>query len=100
MLPEIGHFAIVMALVLALIQAVLPLTGAAILNERWMAAGRPAAYGQFGFLLFAFVCLALAFVNNDFTVAYVANHSNSLLPVGYKISAVWGGRLWEVRGEG
>ena len=91
MIPEIGHFAIVMALVMAGIQALLPLAGAAIMNERWMAVARPAAYGQFGFLLFAFVCLTLAFVNNDFTVAYVANHSNTLLPLQYKVSAVWGG---------
>ncbi len=91
MIPEIGHFAIVMALVMALIQAILPLTGAALLNERWMAVARPAAYGQFGFLLFAFLGLTYAFVSNDFTVAYVANNSNTLLPLGYKISAVWGG---------
>lgn len=91
MIPEIGHFAIVMALVMALIQAVLPLAGATLLNERWMAVARPAAYGQFVFLLFAFLCLTLAFVNNDFTVAYVAGNSNTLLPLGYKISAVWGG---------
>jgi cytochrome c-type biogenesis protein CcmF len=90
-IPEIGHFAIVMALVMALIQAILPLTGAALLNERWMAVARPAAYGQFGFLLFAFLGLTYAFVSNDFTVAYVANNSNTLLPLGYKISAVWGG---------
>jgi len=80
-----------MALIMAGLQAVLPLAGAAIMNERWMAVARPAAYGQFGFLLFAFGCLTLAFVNNDFTVAYVAGNSNTLLPLGYKISAVWGG---------
>lgn len=91
MTPEIGHFAIVMALVLASVQALVPLAGAGLGNRRWMAAARPAAFGQFGFLLLAFVLLARCFVQNDFTVSYVANHSNTLLPLGYKISAVWGG---------
>ena len=91
MIPEIGHFAIVMAMILAVVQAVIPLVGAGIGNERWMAVARPAAYGQFAFLLFAFILLAYSFVVNDFTVSYVANHSNTLLPIGYKISAVWGG---------
>ncbi|MFZ5605537.1 MAG: heme lyase CcmF/NrfE family subunit [Pseudomonadota bacterium] len=91
MIPEIGHFAIVMAMVMAVVQAVVPLAGAAAMNGRWMAVARPAAYGQFGFLLFAFICLAASFVGNDFTVAYVAQNSNTLLPLGYKISAVWGG---------
>ncbi|MAA60672.1 MAG: hypothetical protein CMK79_11040, partial [Pseudomonadales bacterium] len=91
MIPEIGHFAIVMAMVLAVVQAVVPLVGAGIGNDRWMAVARPAAYGQFAFLMLAFVLLAYSFVVNDFTVSYVANHSNTLLPIGYKISAVWGG---------
>ena len=91
MIPEIGNFAIVMAMVLALVQAVVPLAGATLGNARWMAVARPGAYGQFGFLLLAFVILAYCFVSNDFTVAYVANNSNTLLPVWYKISAVWGG---------
>ncbi|MDY6920456.1 MAG: heme lyase CcmF/NrfE family subunit [Pseudomonadota bacterium] len=91
MIPEIGNFAIVMAMVLALVQAVVPLAGATLGNARWMAVARPGAYGQFGFLLLAFVILAYCFVSNDFTVAYVANNSNTLLPLGYKISAVWGG---------
>ncbi len=91
MIPEIGHFAIVMALVMAVVQAVVPLLGATLMNERWMAVARPAAYAQCGFLLFAFLCLVSSFVNNDFTVAYVAHNSNILLPLGYKVSAVWGG---------
>ena len=101
MIPEIGHFAIVMTLILATVQAVVPLAGATIGNERWMAVARPAAYGQFSFLLAAFVILAYSFVVNDFTVSYVANHSNTLLPTVYKISAVWGGHegsllLWSL----
>jgi cytochrome c-type biogenesis protein CcmF len=90
-IPEIGHFAIVMALIIAMVQAIVPLSGAAIHNERWMAVARPAAYGQFGFLLAAFVLLAYSFAHNDFTVKYVASHSNTLLPMAYKLSAVWGG---------
>lgn len=91
MIPEIGNFAIVMALVLAAVQAVVPLAGAAQGNRRWMVVARPASYAQLLFLVVAFVLLAYSFVKNDFTVSYVANHSNTLLPVGYKISAVWGG---------
>jgi len=91
MVPEVGHFAIVIAMVLALMQALLPLIGASTRNIRWMAVAKPAALGQFAFMLLAFVCLAYVFVTNDFTVKYVANHSNTQLPFGYKVSAVWGG---------
>jgi cytochrome c-type biogenesis protein CcmF len=56
-----------------------------------MAAARPVAAGQFGFVLLSFLCLAHAFVQNDFSVAYVAQNSNTQLPVWYRISAVWGG---------
>lgn len=91
MVPEIGHFAIVMAMVMATVQGVLPLLGSALGYNRWLVVARPAAYAQFAFLLFAFLLLAYCFVANDFTVSYVANHSNTLLPLAYKISAVWGG---------
>ncbi len=91
MLPELGHLALILALALALLQASLPLLGAARGDSRLMAVARPAAAGQFGFLLLSFLCLALSFVNNDFSVAYVATNSNSQLPVWYRISAVWGG---------
>ncbi len=91
MLPELGHLALILALAMALLQASLPLLGAARNDARLMAVARPAAAGQFGFLLLSFVCLALSFVNNDFSVAYVATNSNSQLPVWYRISAVWGG---------
>jgi len=90
-LPEIGHFALVVALVLALVQAVLPLLGAARADAGLMAVARPAALLQFVFLAFSFGCLTMAFVGNDFTVAYVAANSNSMLPLQYRISAVWGG---------
>ncbi len=91
MLPEIGHFALVIALALALVQAVFPLVGAARHDAPLMSVARPAALLQFVFLFLSFVCLVAAFVGNDFTVAYVAANSNSLLPVQYRISATWGG---------
>jgi cytochrome c-type biogenesis protein CcmF len=91
MLPEIGHLALILALATALLQTVLPLLGAARGNPRLMAVARPAAMGQFGFLLVSFLCLVFSFVHNDFSVAYVAENSNTQLPVWYRVSAVWGG---------
>ncbi len=90
MIPELGHFALILALCVALVQSTVPLLGS--LNGRlaWMALARPLAYGQLFLLLIAFGCLAYAFVVSDFSVTYVATHSNSLLPVLYKLSAVWG----------
>ncbi len=90
MIPELGHFALIMALVLAVLQATLPLLGAVKGNVGWMQVARPAARAQFGLLLIAFAALTAAFVNNDFSVAYVANNSNSALPLAYRIAAVWG----------
>lgn len=91
MIPEIGHFSLALALVLATCQAFFPLYGAWQGKLSWMAVARPAAYGQFLFLLFAFICLEYGFAVNDFTVAYIAQTSNSYLPWYYKFSAVWGG---------
>ncbi len=91
MLPELGHLALILALAMALLQATLPLLGAARAEPRLLAVARPAAVGQFVFLLLSFLCLIFSFVNNDFSVAYVAEHSNSQLPVWYRVSAVWGG---------
>ena len=91
MIPELGQFALIVALLLAIVQSVVPLAGAGLGNRAWMAVARPAAYGQFAFLLISFVMLASAFVGQDFSVAYVAQNSNSLLPMGYRISAIWGG---------
>ncbi len=90
MIPELGQFALIVALLLAIAQTIMPLVGAARNNTAWMAVARPAAYGQFAFLLISFVMLVAAFVAQDFSVAYVAQNSNSLLPVHYRISAVWG----------
>jgi cytochrome c-type biogenesis protein CcmF len=90
MVPELGHFALILALCLALAQAFFPIVGAAQGRLEWMAVARPAARGQFLFLAVAFGCLAYAFVTNDFSVLYVAQNSNSALPLPYRISAVWG----------
>jgi cytochrome c-type biogenesis protein CcmF len=90
MMPELGQLALALAFCLALAQAALPLLGAWRNLPAWMAVARPAAWGQFGFLLFAFACLAQAFLHDDFSVAYVAQNSNSALPWYYKFSAVWG----------
>ncbi|WP_431024393.1 heme lyase CcmF/NrfE family subunit [Halomonas sp. H5] len=90
MIPEIGHFALALALLMALVQAVMPLAGAATRRPLWMAYARPMAGGQFAFVLLAFLCLSASYLLDDFSVANVANNSNSLLPWYYKVSAVWG----------
>ncbi len=90
MIPEIGHFALILALSLAVCQGIIPLVGAYRNDAAMMAVGRSAANGQFFFVAFAFGCLVWAFVQSDFSVLYVANHSQLALPTIYKISAVWG----------
>ncbi len=91
MIPEIGHVALIIALCLAVIQGVLPIAGASLNIKPWMNLARPVAQGQFVFVSIAFGCLTYAFVNNDFSVLYVASHSNSQLPVEYRVAGVWGG---------
>ena len=90
MIPELGHLAMILALCFAIVQASVPLIGAWRGDRLWMGLARPAAWGQFAFLLFAFICLTQAFMVDDFSVAYVAENSNSALPWYYKFSAVWG----------
>ena len=90
MIPEIGHFALILALSLALCQAALPLLGAHRGDDAMMAVARPAALGQWFFVVVAFVCLMWSFLKSDFSVLYVANHSQLALPTIYKVSAVWG----------
>jgi cytochrome c-type biogenesis protein CcmF len=90
MIPEIGQLALVLALCIALAQGTLPLIGAARGDTAWMALARPAARGQLVFVAIAFACVTNAFVTNDFSVANVANNSNSTLPLPYRIAAVWG----------
>ncbi len=91
MIPELGHFALILALGLAVTQAIFPLWGSFNGRRAWMEMARPLAWGQFTFITLAFLCLVQAFVTSDFSVVYVAEHSNTLLPDIYKVSAVWGG---------
>lgn len=91
MIPELGHFALVLALVIGLLLASLPLIGAHRGIVPWIAFAKPAAQAQFLIIAFAYACLTYAFVQDDFSVKYVASHSNSHLPLIYKISGVWGG---------
>ena len=90
MIPELGHFALILALLTALVLAVAPFAGAVRGSLRWMAVAPSAAAGLFVFHLLAFVCLAWAFAANDFSVLYVATNSSALLPLHYRIAAVWG----------
>ena len=89
MIPEIGHFALILALVLAACQAVLPLVGAHRNDAVLMSVARSATFGQLLFVAISFACLIIAFLNDDFSVLYVANHSQLALPTPYKVSAVW-----------
>jgi cytochrome c-type biogenesis protein CcmF len=90
MIPEIGHFALIVALTIALTLGVLSLTGAARRIPGFIAVARPAAQGLFVFVAIAFGCLAWSFYSSDFSVLNVANNSNSKLPTAYRIAATWG----------
>jgi cytochrome c-type biogenesis protein CcmF len=90
MIPELGHFALVMALVLSLVQGVVPLIGAHRNRLALMAVGRPSAQGQLVFLIVAYACLTWAFVESDFSVRLAATHSHTDTPLIYKITGVWG----------
>jgi cytochrome c-type biogenesis protein CcmF len=86
----IGQFALIAALLLATLQATLPILGAARGKSSWMAAARPAGQWQFIAVAIAFCCLAWSFVTNDFSVLNVASNSNSQLPLNYRLAATWG----------
>ena len=91
MIPEIGNLTLVIALVLSILLAIYPLYGAQTNNQTLMQMARPLTFGLFTFTLIAYLCLTYAFVTDDFSVNYVAQNSNSMLPIYYKITAVWGG---------
>ena len=91
MIPELGHFSLIVALFLATTLGVLPILGAARNNSVLMGVARPLAYGQMLLIGVAFATLANAFLSNDFSVLYVAQHSNSQLPGQYRFAAIWGG---------
>ncbi|MCW5590181.1 MAG: heme lyase CcmF/NrfE family subunit [Legionellales bacterium] len=90
MIPELGHFALILALCLACFQAFLPVLGSFLKRSQWMAVAKPAAMGQAIFVTLAFLALAWAFAQNDFSVLYVAQNSNTHLPLFYRVCAVWG----------
>ncbi|MCK6450190.1 MAG: heme lyase CcmF/NrfE family subunit [Alphaproteobacteria bacterium] len=90
MIAELGHFALVLALVASLVQGSVPMIGAARGDAAWMAVARPAALGQLAMMAFAFFALMWCYVTSDFSVVNVAQHSNSLQPMLYKVTSVWG----------
>ncbi|RKZ94528.1 MAG: c-type cytochrome biogenesis protein CcmF [Gammaproteobacteria bacterium] len=90
MIPELGHFALILALCVALVQAIIPGAGMLIQRSDWMAVAKPAAIIQFVLVLAAYSILTYSFIADDFSILYVANTSNSALPLIYKISGVWG----------
>ena len=91
MIVEIGHFALILAACVALVQGVLPLAGTLNDNQRWQALAKPAATLQFLLIAFSFAVLAHGALTDDFSIKYIAGHSNSLLPTQYKFASVWGG---------
>ncbi len=91
MIPEYGHFALILALVLALCLSVIPMVGTYTNRLLWIHSGRSLTLGMFVFVAIAFGVLVYSFVTDDFSVKYVASHSNSELPVFYQVTAVWGG---------
>ncbi|KAA8984266.1 heme lyase CcmF/NrfE family subunit [Halospina sp. K52047b] len=91
MVPELGNFALILALLMAVALVVVPMTGATIRHPGLMAFDRPLVAGMFVMLVLSYACLTWSFMVDDFSVGYVANNSNSMLPWYYKFSAVWGG---------
>jgi cytochrome c-type biogenesis protein CcmF len=90
MIPEIGHYALILALCVSVVLGSLPIYGAAVGNSMLMSVAKPAARGQFLLILLAFCCLGYAFADKDFSVLYVAATSNSQLPLQYRLAAIWG----------
>jgi cytochrome c-type biogenesis protein CcmF len=90
MIAEIGHFALVLALMLALVQAVIPLIGARRRDRGLMGVAGTTALAQFGFVVIAFAALMACYVQSDFSVANVAENSHSAMPLIYRFTSVWG----------
>src|SRR5215472_1728842 len=90
MLPELGHFALILALLLAGLQAFFGIAGPAFARDRWTSAVTSAVAGQFVMVATAVGCLIASFVDYDFSVAYVAENSNTALPLFYRVAALWG----------
>ena len=90
MIAEYGHMALIVALCLSIAQAIVPMVGSFAGYRSWMRLGHSLAIGQLVFVAISFACLTTAFVQDDFSLQYVANNSNTLLPTQFKVSAVWG----------
>ena len=90
MIPELGHFSLILALCMALILGTLPIFGAYRGYSSWIAVARPTAYAQFLFMALSYGCLTYSCLTHDFSVKYIATNSNTSLPVIYLISGVWG----------
>jgi cytochrome c-type biogenesis protein CcmF len=88
-IAELGHFALIIALSMALLQSIVPMIGSFKGYTSWMRLGSSLSVGQLSFVAISFVCLAAAFLNDDFSLKYVSQNSNTALPDHYKISAVW-----------
>lgn len=91
MIPELGHFALIVGLAFAISLSVIPMIGVLTNHQRLTAYAKPLAFGMFAFTAISIIVLGYCFATDDFSVKYVASHSNSLLPIYFKISAVWGG---------
>ena len=90
MIAEIGQLSLILALCTSALMLLIPILSIQFQNESWLRLSAPLALNQLFFACFSFVCLSLCFVFDDFSVKYVAQNSNSLLPLIYKVSAVWG----------
>ena len=90
MIAEYGHVALIVALCLSIAQAIVPMVGSFAGYRTWMRLGHSLAIGQLVFVAISFACLTAAFLQDDFSLQYVANNSNTLLPTQFKVSAVWG----------
>ncbi|MEE8352638.1 MAG: heme lyase CcmF/NrfE family subunit [Rhodospirillales bacterium] len=90
MTAEIGHFALILALLVAVMQATVPLIGAQTGRQAWMAMARPAAVTQFGLLAISFGCLTQLYITSDFSVLNVVMNSHTDKPLLYKVAGVWG----------
>ncbi len=91
MIPELGHFALIIGLAFAICLSIVPLVGVVTKHQQLITYAKPLTFGMFSFVAISIIILGYCFVTDDFSVLYVASHSNSHLPYYFKMSAVWGG---------
>ncbi len=91
MIPELGHFALIIGLAFAICLSIVPLVGVVTKQQQLITYAKPLTFGMFAFVAISIITLGYSFVTDDFSVLYIAGHSNSHLPYYFKISAVWGG---------